>query len=75
MQPFHLQIYTRQDLIEKYLFLLGFQIMKVAKKPVTFKHISYLTGKVFFNEKCSGHLVFANETAWMTEIASVTSPG
>ena len=36
MQPLHLQIYTRQDLIEKYLFLFGFQNIKVAKKAMTF---------------------------------------
>lgn len=36
--------------------------MKEAKGAVTFYNISHLTGKIVFNKKCFGLLVFKNET-------------
>lgn len=79
MQPFLLQIYTRQDLIEKTPLSIWFpkyeSSWKKKKTAVTFLNISHLTGKIFFNVKCSGLLVFTNETVWVTGIAFVTSPG
>lgn len=39
---------------------------------MTFYNISHLTGKIVFNEKYFGLLVFTNETGWVTGFAFVT---